>query len=105
VRVRKLGSGPLVTRAGTLNGGEETDLPREVVAAYAHKLEILEPLPAPKPAAPPPTEQSALDTSDMTVHEVLDAIEAGAFTAETALEAERAGRNRVTLITQLRDLA
>lgn len=103
MRIRKLGSGALVTRAGTLNGGEEGDLPAEIVERFAHKLEILEPMPAPEPAVPPPKAE-ALDTSGMTVHEVLEAVDAGTFTAEEALKAEEAGRNRVTLITQLRDL-
>jgi len=105
MRVRKLGSGSLVTRAGTLQGGEVGELPSEIVAAYAHKLEILDELPTPQPAIQQPTAEEPLDISGLTVHEVLDAVQAGTFTAEAALEAERAGKNRVTLITHLRDLA
>ena len=46
MRVRKLGLGALAWRGGSLNGGEVGDVPVDVVERYAHKLEILDPMPA-----------------------------------------------------------
>jgi len=53
VRVRKLGLGALAWRGGSLNGGEVGDVPVEIVERYMHKLEVLDPMPAPEPISEP----------------------------------------------------
>jgi hypothetical protein len=53
VRVRKLGLGALAWREGSLNGGEVGDVPIDVLERYAHKLEVLDPMPAAEPISEP----------------------------------------------------
>jgi len=95
MRVKKLGSGSLSWGAGTISGGEVGDVPADVVRRYAHKFRILEPTPRPKPIRVTP------DISGLSVTAVLDAVDDGRIAAAAALEAERAGRARVTLIREL----
>ena len=53
MRVRKLGLGALAWRGGSLAGGEVGDVPIDVLERYAHKLEVLDPMPAPEPISEP----------------------------------------------------
>lgn len=107
MRVRKLGSAALVWRGGTLEGGQEGDLPQEVVERYLHKLEVLDELPAPTPIEPNEVhgaeDETPFDAASLTVPEVLAAIAAGAVTVEAALASEEAGKARVTLLAELRE--
>lgn len=51
MRVRKLGVGALAWRGGSLEGGQVGDVPVDVLERYAHKLQVLEPIPQPEPEA------------------------------------------------------
>lgn len=80
------------------------DVPPDIVERYAHKFEVLEPLPAPRPVVTdevPITEPPGVDVSDLSVAAVLEAVDSAKLTLDAALVAERAGRRRVTLIREL----
>lgn len=66
------------------------DAPREFLLLLSERGQLPEgvAVPAPEPSA-------------MTVDEVLDAVERGEMDPAAALEAERAGKNRVTLVSAL----
>lgn len=80
------------------------DIPPDVAERYAHKIEVLEHLPTPRPVVAdevPIDTPASVDVSDLSVAAVLAAVESAALTVEAALDAERAGRARVTLIREL----
>lgn len=102
MRVRKLGLGALAWRGGSLNGGQVGDVPIDVLERYAHKLEILDPMPAPEPVSDLPDCDAILPTLSVSeALERLDAMSADSRLLRHALDAERRGKGRVSLIRAL----
>lgn len=70
--------------------------------------EVTATMPSPEPEPTPEPEPEAVgappvDVASLTVDEALAAVDRGDITAADALEAERAGKSRITLIDELQE--